>query len=361
MSANGTRSKRKLVGLGLLLAFVVLEVGLRIWVAVTDSGAFYDTATPVRAMRFVSHPFLPYAGRPNARFELANDGVPEVIVTNSYGFRAHEFPEEKRPEDYFVLCFGESTTFGYRAPTNADTWPERLERLLQERYPQRNVKVFNLGVDNATSAFSVVNMGLIGVHVRPDLVIAYHGYNDVDAMGDTQGRTDHSHFYKNLEPGEILPGYQAALPQWLTSLSYTVFVATGALDRLGHTNDLAAAVGKPHVEPAADPLFGLQTTLTNFRTLRALTAGIGGQMLFSTFQFRDGDEPRYQRYNQALRQEFSRQGWAYVDQDALLPDHDATINVDPCHFTQEGRDRMARNFFDYIVAHDLVRPMPDSD
>ncbi len=352
-------SRLRLVGFGILAAIVVLEIGLRIYVGLADRGAYYDTATPLRALRYVSHPFLPYAGRPNATFELENeDGSRETIVTNSYGFRAHEFPQEKRPEDYVVLCFGESTTFGYRAPTNADTWPERLERLLQERYPERQVRVFNLGVDNATSAFSVVNLSLIGVHLRPDLVIAYHGYNEVDAMGRADVRSDHSHFFRNLEPGEVLPGYQAALPEWLTSLSYTVYVATGALDRRFGTNDLAVAVGNPDGPLADDPLLGMRTTLVNLRTLHALATGVGGRMLFSTFQFRDGEEPRYQAYNRTLREEFARQGWDYVDLDAALPDHDASLQVDPCHFTQAGRDRVARVFFEEIVRREWVAARP---
>jgi len=338
---------------GIVAGFIVLELGLRVYFNDGGPGRYYDTASAVKSMRWVPHPFTPYAGRPNATFELKNDdGSREHIVNNSYGFRAHEFPAAKNPEDYFILCFGGSTTYGYRVDSNANTWPERLEALLAARYPERNVKVFNLGVDMATSVFGVVNLALVGVHLQPDLVIHYEGYNEVAALGAGNFRPDHSHFYRDLDPRDAAAAFQLRVPAWLRS-SYLVQVVTGVVDRATGANDLAVAVRMPE-NRSAEPMRGIEATFANYDTMHALAFGRGAEALFATFQFRDGNEPHYILYNDRMRAFFARRGYDYVDQDALIPDYDPTINVDVCHFTQKGRDMMAKNFFDHIVARRLL-------
>jgi hypothetical protein len=336
---------------GVICAWLITEIGLRIyWAGGPDR--HYDTASPAESGRWSGHPFLPYAGQPNAVFELKNDdGSEELIETNSYGFRAPEFPTGKGPQDYFVLCFGGSTTYGYKAPSNALTWPGVLQRKLAAAYPERNVQVFNLGIDMATTAVSLVNLALVGVHVHPDLVIVYHGYNDLAALGSAVHRTDHSHFYSDLDPESVFRGYQSALPRWLR-YSYVLFAVTGALDHMYGVNDLARTVSKPYV-PDQDRLRGLDTTLMNFRTMHSIATGAGAEILFSTFQFRDGLSI-HRQLNDSFREFFRKEGYRWVDQEVLIADGDPSINVDECHFTQKGRDMMATNFFDAIVAAGLV-------
>lgn len=341
---------------GIILAWGVLELIVRIGVDEEDLSGFYDTSAPAMTRRWVPHPFLPYAGPAGSRIVLKDgDSPPEEIVTNSYGFRAHEFPHSKSPEAYVVLCFGGSTTYGYKAPDNASTWPERLESLLQERLPRRKVRVYNLGVDMASSAFSIVNLALVGVHLDPDLVIVYHGYNEL-AVLDTGGyRWDHSHHYTDLQTDRIF-WIQSKVPGILRE-SQALMMVTGALDRAFGANDLAALATRES-EPATNPRPEIDALLVNYRTLHSLAVGTGAEILFSTFQFRDGDERPNRAWNRILREEFTRNGWWFVDQDALVPDYDPTLQVDECHFTQKGRDLVARNFFDAIVGH--WRDVPES-
>lgn len=341
-----------LVVLGLLLGFAVVEIGIRVYVG-SQHGEGMVAAPPVEMGRWVPHPFLPYAGRPNAEYTFKNNREPfiEHVKTNAYGFRSHEFPAEKGPNDFFVVCLGGSTTFGYAA-SNDLTWPELLEKRLAERYPERNIKVFNLGQDNATSVVSLVNLLLIGVHVQPDLVIVYHGYNDLDAVGASNFRTDHSHFYADLDPDKAWRGIERSLPAWMRR-SYAITWMAGASDLVFRLNDLGSLVSKPR-EPDPDRLRGIEATLQNFRTMASAARGRGAEILFSTFQFRDGDGPLFVQFNDRLRAYFEERGFPYVDQAALIPDNDASIHVDECHFTQRGREMMADNYFDAIVARGFV-------
>ena len=342
-----------LILFGLLLGFAAAEIGLRL---TTDDDFWrrYDTASPAESGRWQGHPFLPYIGRANTVLELKNgpDDV-ERIETNAYGFRSHEFPTQKGPDDLVVLCFGGSTTYGYKVESNEKTWPELLERMLAERYPDRNVRVYNLGLDMATTAVSVVNMALIGVHLQPDLVIVYHGYNDIAALGAANFKTDHSHFYSDLYMEEVWRGFQSALPRW-TRNSYVLHYVTGALDVRLRTNDLAEEVTLPRV---ADPdrFKGMDATQQALRNIRSMAEGRGAEALFATFQFREGDAPPYKEFNDRLRAYLEAGDFHWVDQDALIPDRDESLQVDACHFTPDGREMLTRNFYDYIVENDLLR------
>jgi lysophospholipase L1-like esterase len=336
---------------GIVASCIVLEVGLRVWFGSDGPGREYDTSFLARSPRWIPHPFLPYAGARDAQIEALNpDGTRESIITNSYGFRTSAFPAAKAPEDFVVLCFGESTTFGYRAPDNAATWPGVLETLLEEAFPERRVRVFNFGVDMASSAFSVVNLALVGVHLQPDLVIVYHGCNDVTVANTNDYRWDHSHAYRDLD-GDAGYGLQARLPEWLLRL-VAVQVSSALFDRWRGSNDLFHAATRPFAQLEGS-LPDLSALLVNYRTLHSLAQGAGAEILFSTFQFRDGSNPLFRHFNQQLRAEFDRNAWHWIDQDALLPDADATLQVDPCHFTQAGRSRLAANFRDAIVNRGL--------
>ena len=340
-----------------LVALLILEVVLRVFAA--RIGEPLAPPLPGDIGRYVSHPFLPYAGRPDASYELHNPesgGLPPVIRVhnNSYGFRAHEFPASKNPEDVFVLAFGGSTTFGI-ADSNEDTWPEVLERLLLSRYPAKHVQVFNMGMDMATSAVSVVNLALVGVHLRPDLVIAYEGYNDLAALGWANFRTDHAHFYRNITPEKIWPGTRRSLPGPLTHLFAVRFIA-GLVDEAAGLNSLASYARYTETEANPDRLFGIQTLLDNLKTMHAMAESAGARTLFATFAFRDGDEGENPLLNDALRRFFAEERYDYVDLDARIPDRDPSLQFDECHFTQKGLDLVAQYFADYIIAHGLVEP-----
>jgi hypothetical protein len=159
---------------GVLAGFLVLEVLVRVFHDGARPRSDFDTVTGIRHSRWVSHPFLPFTGRPNSRFEMFNgpERTPEIVVTNSYGFRAHEFATEKKPNDYVIVALGGSTTYGYKIESNEKTWPELLEQKLAAQYPDKHVIAYNLGIDMATNAVGLVNLALVGVHLKPDLVIA---------------------------------------------------------------------------------------------------------------------------------------------------------------------------------------------
>jgi lysophospholipase L1-like esterase len=348
-----------LAALGLLLAFAVLEVALRLTLTPEDVRRLTSPESPMEAARWADHPFLPFVGKPETTytFDVPIEGVRNVVEVrnNAFGFRSHELPAEKKPSDYFVVAFGESTTWGAIAQTNAQTWPELLEAKLQARYPDRNVRVFNFGTQNATAAYSLVTLSLIGVHIHPDLVIAYHGFNEIGPALAPDYRSDHAHFFRNLALAHQWHGYQMSLPRsWLAS--YAVTYVTALLDERIGAHRLGFYVSWPIENPDddEDPEPALERSFEHLRTMAAVARGYGAAALFSTFQFYDGDDPLNRAYNVLLRKFFAENDFAYVDLDGELPDYDRSLQFDECHFTHVGRERVAESFYAKIVAEGFL-------
>jgi lysophospholipase L1-like esterase len=311
--------------------------------------------------RFRSHPFLPYSGRPGySKSFVQNYKWKEIVkigyTNNSYGFRTHEFPRSKGPDDFFVLCFGGSTTWGC-AESNEKTWPGVLETKLQNRYPNRRIRVFNLAIDSGTSPMSLVNYCLVGTHLQPDLVIVYHGVNDLwFGMGAMDHKTDYTHALQDVDPASMNPkwrGLQAHLPTWVFH-SAAVSVITKLIDNSLGTNDLAAVLQKDYPRDPADPFRGMNVFFQNLKTMAAIAEGHETQILFSTFHWIDNGASLTFEFNRRLKEFFSDNSYRYIDQAELIPDRDMSIHIDEVHFTQLGREMMAENFFKSIVEEGLV-------
>jgi lysophospholipase L1-like esterase len=314
-----------------------------------------DVGPALTLTQWVSHPFLPFVGRPNSVYttDLASWGIRIRVENNSYGFRTHEFPARKGAKDFVVVCLGESTTWGAAAETNAASWPELLEALLAERYPERDVRVYNLAAPTGTTAYSVVALALVGIHLDPDLVIVYHGFNEYGAMVAENFRTDHSHHFRNFDPQTAWRGIRRNLPP-LLQRSYALMVASDLADSAMGVNMMSYYLVRENPEDVRASQPGVDATLRNFDAIRAMAASKNGEALFATFQVYH--QSSYELMNRILRDHFVGSGAWFVDQEALIPDEDRSLQLDECHFTRKGDELMARNFFDAIVARGLVRP-----
>jgi len=348
-----------LVG-GVLVGLLALEVGLRLYGVINrEAGAHLERLTDWNygiEFRWTSHPFLPYIGTPNLEYVVQREDAPAGVQgkNNSLGFRTQEFPERKEPGDYYVIALGGSTTWGAISESNETTWPGLLEQRLRARYPDRNIKVFNFGASAATCVYSIVSLALMGVHLQPDLVIVYQGVTDLEPIHARHYRTDQAHYFKDFLVDTTWVGLRRSLPSWLRQ-SYLLAYTTSLLDDALEVNSLMFYVTNRVTEQTDDTGLAVHRMLEDLQTIDAISTGSGAQTLFSTFQFYD---PTGSRMNADLRQFFAENGLAYVDQDALIPDFDRSINIDDCHFTRKGDELMAENYFRYIVDHRLIEEQP---
>ena len=86
--------------------------------------------------------------------------------------------DEKR-----IICIGASTTGNYiKYKNNVSTYPIELERLFNKKSPQENIKVINCGFGGWTSAELLINFVLKVFSYEPDIIIIYHGHNDIPSL-----------------------------------------------------------------------------------------------------------------------------------------------------------------------------------
>jgi len=344
------RNDLLLLSIGVVGALLIVEVGMRLSLGEAGIQHYRWPNEPEESARWQDHPFLPYVGRAGAEY-VANVGhmgaLQAHVRNNAWGFRSHEPPAEKLPRDYHVITLGGSTTWAVAAADNSQTWPELLGARLQRQYPERNVRVFNFGTQNATSAYSLVALSLMAVHLEPDLVIVYHGINDIYPAMLSTFRPDHAHFFRDLALDARWQGIQRMVPKPLLS-SFAVTYITARWDLAIGANQLAFYVtrdtGTP-IEGAESGKKHLRRNWMHLVTMDSIARGHGARALFSTFQFFDGSAAPNAWSNETLRDTFREHGLDYVDVDAALPDGDRTLQFDECHFTSDGEHRMAEVFF----------------
>ena len=177
----------------ILLTFVFLEIGARLWLNYLATPDQYDryvlyTSIEPSDLAWTPHPYLSYYPTPNYRKGKTSH--------NSLSYRNDEFSLDKPDGVYRIVTLGGSSTYDVRIEDNANTFAAQLEKLLKEEYGYQNVQVINAGVPGYNSWEILVNLEFRVLDLDPDLVIIYEGTNDVHARlvepsayrGDDLGR-----------------------------------------------------------------------------------------------------------------------------------------------------------------------------
>ena len=126
--------------------------------------------------RVEPHPYLGYANKPGFR---SGPGAAHQIAHNSLGFRGPEISPVKPSGTFRVACLGGSSTYGHGPSADATTWPARLEALLEDARPGREVEVINAGCQGYSTFESLTNYAFRVSPLAPDVVIVYHTINDM--------------------------------------------------------------------------------------------------------------------------------------------------------------------------------------
>jgi hypothetical protein len=151
-----------LVLVSLLVVFFLLEFCLVLYMAITQPA---KNSTPM----FIPLD-TPYLYGLN----------PDHHRINAHGLRDNHFSKNKPEDVYRILVLGDSIPFG-NAVRSAETFPNQLETLLQERqlFPGKRVEVINSGVSGYTPYNELHYYLTEGRKFSPDLVIIAFCMNDI--------------------------------------------------------------------------------------------------------------------------------------------------------------------------------------
>jgi hypothetical protein len=197
-------SKKKQILLALIslaITLGALEIGARIWLiqfatlAELRDFALY-TDIPAEDLQWSPHPYLNYYPTPGYEDGLTSH--------NSLGYRGSDFPVEKPDGEYRIVALGGSTTYTIGVADNAMTFAAQLEVVLAEAGYDR-VRVINAGAGGYTSWESLINLQVRILALDPDLILVYHGTNDVHArLVAPQGyQSDNTGRYRQWSPPAI--------------------------------------------------------------------------------------------------------------------------------------------------------------
>lgn len=324
------------------------------------------------------HPFTGFTFVPDAAIVAGhpNQKATARIATDRYGFLAGDngLTPEKPADEIRVACIGGSTTACINLPFE-QAWPGRLGALLQRALPNSRVRVINAGVPGFDTAQSVGNLILRVLPFAPDLVIVYHGYNDLKAVRpDRPFRADYSHIHTTPY------GYRPTPPVLVRLLNHSMFyvrlrnryrrhrleqqgagatAAAAADGRLAAVPAEARAAFCQHVTSmvAAAQASGSRVLLAGFATLhdpgldlsRPADRGrltpfqrrsLGGLMHFVPGLRLAGIFDWIRQSRELLAQIAHQRRCGWVDAGAAVP-HEDRFFVDRVHFSRDGAARMA--------------------
>lgn len=159
--------------IGLMGGMLLLEIGLRIYVASRDwTPNCYVTGVAF----FVPHEQAGHTMRPGLRMKSSAYDV----TINSLGLRGEEVDVQKPDNGIRVMVIGGSSVFGYLVPDGQDSCCV-LEEVMSkdERYRDSKVQVLNAGVPGYNMTQCRLRYESDLSKLNPDVVLMYLGWNDM--------------------------------------------------------------------------------------------------------------------------------------------------------------------------------------
>jgi len=125
------------------------------------------------------------------------------LHVNSLGFRGEEIQQTKPKNTFRLAVLGGSTVLNQEVSYEKNA-VRLLEEKLQKYYPDKKIEVINAGKDGYNSEHSLIQYMFKIKDLDPDLIIMWHGANDMGescSTGDiTYGdyKSDYSHQFGPL-------------------------------------------------------------------------------------------------------------------------------------------------------------------
>lgn len=282
-----------------------------------------------------------------------------VVSTNAQGIR-HDRPIEDKPAGRFrILCVGDSVTFGYRIPLvfpdkpdeydrNDAPYAGRLERLLREQFPGRDIEVIALAVPGYSTFQGRSLLEDTIDWLEPDVVVLCFGFNDV-AMKHFPDRVVMSRAFFPTAARTVMSSSQTLLHAW----------------RWWTDRPDAPRVRVPQPEPRVSR----KDYVANVAAMAALAKEHGAAVLVLGAVYRDRttnpkEAARMTQYRKDLRAAMQERGIPYLQIDELTEDAAATNGPqfgEHVHPSSIGHQTIAEHLRDKLRADGVLAPLVGGD
>lgn len=327
------------------------------------------------------YPYLGFMVQPN--YHVTKPGAYGNYY-DSYDFKTgdHGFPIDfdldappPKPKGTFrIIVTGGSTAWGQEARSNQDTYYSILERMLNQRAAGQGFKVeiINLAMGGATTYQNYIALNKWAHALQPDMIMSFSGRNDLLVPRYHESGTDMPLFFHNVM-GLVEASKHSNSPAWLKKLAKLfpgIFSNTQlgtALRVLNLKEYSTEARGKyilahwrPKVKEVCDPI------ALYAHALKSIKRDFSGCPIFLVFQpMRFGSFPpeidMEKDYRELVRKTVSsvsgymNDNWRVINlheawdtKGRLKQEHNPTLFVDDCHFTNEGHMMVAKDLVDQL-------------
>lgn len=384
----------------ILLIAGITEIGARVWLERFASlstflrfasfqqltsenlGRARASGTSDEMKGFQNALYLKYTARPYIRYIPTPNYVRGDTSHNSLGYRGEEFELQKPAGEFRIVCLGGSTTYTSLVQDNNKTYPAQLREHLRAR-ASNNILVVNAGAEGYASYDSLINFQFRVLELSPDMIIVYHGVNDINArlVKPEAYVSDASGMHAEISVDSFMP----PLYEYSTALRI-ILISAGSLE--AHSN-LTRAINPPadtyllwqfidqrsrgvyprgyfrHVSAAEilrkNPPQYFQRNLYNLiRLAKAhdaipVLATFAHSPKFVDNPFASSPEfaAAYAEMNEIIRRLAESEGIPLFDFAAVFPD-DMDLYWEGLHVNEKGAALKGRLFADYLIAENLV-------
>lgn len=348
-----------ILGISLLAALLVLELGLRYYFSAYGTEAqrtkyLYGDAELQRQAVLSALPFLNYGLSPAGG--------------NALGYRGPEIAIPKPDGVFRIVVLGDSTVYGLGLPADL-AWPAQLQTILRDEYGYTGVEVVNAGVAGYTTWNSVVNFAFRVTELEPDLVLVYHTLSEIGARQLDPACYRGLNRYRGLYPEAPVVQLRDQVPDWSVLYRFAA-ITLGWLDAPAPDENyqvMADCVDDPAPPPeealAANPPVYFER---NLRDMGGIASAQGVPVMFIAWPYDSTQEhPDWWKAAVAEHNTITRQ--VAADMDALFLDLSADpIRGDPdnwggdgVHPSAQGCRVMAGRYAAYLAETGLLPAAAD--
>ena len=193
------------------------------------------------------------------------------------------------------------------------------------------------------------------IETEPDILILYHGYNDIDSYLTPNLMSDYSHSRKNL--GETIWKFKLAEKMPVFPLSFLNYIAEN-LFPIVPRNSLIKNITKGNRDLNIDPSPGLRIYKRNLESIINIALARNIKVIlssFSHFLYNEISKNKlHNTFHEIVKKEneivfnlSKKYNLTFVDNFKKVP-KDEKYFVDSIHFSPDGTKLVAKNFADAI-------------
>ena len=363
------------IAVGVAITLLMLEILLRVYFGFF--GTEIQRVSYVYSIAKILEVSNRYEGLPYVNYGLSTNHREH----NSRGYRGAEFNIPKDDATYRIFTLGGSTTYG-EGILPEQAYPALLQEILHEEYGYTHVEVVNAGVNAYSSFDSLANLTYHVLDDEPDMLIIYHGVNDVRArLVDPQyysganlqrGYWNPRILEQSLSPSVLLRFIRVQLGISFNPAKFeNMLGADGILPRCGFFEVTCPAVDN---RPAADILAENPPEYfeRNLLNIEAIASANNVGVMYSTWLYYPGEldlpnpmtlehmQNAVDEQNALIRDTGSEMNIPVIDFASTDTLNSPEYWIDGMHMTAPGAILQAEFYAAYLIENELLPPPPEN-